>query len=164
MRAKKIISLLISIVVIIGAISVSTVNASASTSGYGESTKVIQVWTNKTGSNPYITLKQTKGMYSLGGQKARSMYGYYNVTVKPVCTVDGKKTNYKKQNLVLDSSSLKINLKKGTYYEIIVSHNYTKTLEKAAGWFRIFNPTVRSRWTTNCHWYLSNTKNCSNYK
>ena len=28
----------------------------------------------------------------------------------------------------------------------------------------IYNPLKRSGWTTNCYWYLSATKNCSNYK
>lgn len=155
---KRTISLLLALVLLLGAFPLST---SAATRGYEGKTGGIQVWTNKGGWTPYITLTQTPAKYDykglFGNQKTKDIYKNYLVTVKPICTVDGGKTNAKKIVKWLDSSSLKIKLEKGVYYEVSVQ--FTTVPVKLPGWSGSYR---KGQSTTS--WSLQKAYNCSNWK
>lgn len=168
MTNKSIIKKSIAIILaIVSLCSCFVFSASAATSGNSGWSRTIQVWTNKTGSTPSITIKQNKGTfawYSLTGRKVtKNMYGYYNITIKPVCKIDGSRTTYKTTKQVMEGGSIKLNLKKDTYYEITVSPNYVKSLEKAVGWTTVYNPAKGINWQNNSTWYVSKTVNCGNW-
>ncbi|MGN1195054.1 MAG: hypothetical protein ACI4SB_06185 [Acutalibacteraceae bacterium] len=162
---KKLMSFFMALVLLVGSFSVfGSFSASAAKSGSGKATKVVQVWTNKSGSTPYITLKPQKGTYYYytwsGQRKTKNMYAYYNVTVKPVSTVSGGRTSEKVQKKVLEDGSLKISLQKYTYYEIIIEYNEMETLNNLG--LKLFNPSRGTGWQSNCSWSVSKINNCGN--
>lgn len=155
---KKFTSVFLVLVMLFSIIAVSTTSSTAATSGTESKSRVLQVWTNKTGSTPYVTLKQNPAVYQykncFGQTKTKNIYKNYLVTVKPVLTVDGGKTNLKSFTKWLDSSSEKITLKKGIYYEI--------TIKASAVPVKL--PSINGSYKSNSWWYLSTIKNCGNYK
>lgn len=166
-KTKRFLTIFLSFVMLITAFTATTVTASASTSGTSR-TRVLQVWTNMSGSTPSIKLKQNKGIYyyyGWGGKRhTKKIYGVYTVTVKPVSKLDGSKTSYKTKTYKLDTGSLKINLKKDTYYEIIIGLDSAASLEQCVGWTTLFNPAKGYGFDTYSKWYLNSTNNCANYK
>ena len=50
----------------------------------------------------------------------------------------------------MDGGSIKLNLKKDTYYEITVSSDYVKSLKKAVGWTTVYNPAKCIDWQKHC--------------
>ncbi len=155
--AKRITSILLILITIFSSLVFSTTAANASTSGSASNTKVLQVWTNKKGATPYITLNQSPDKYNYtniwGNKKTQTVYREYIVEIKPVLTVDGGRTNLKKQTKYLKDGSEKITLKKGIYYEIVIK---ASPIPKAVH--------ITGKQTQWSYWYLSKTKNCANYK
>lgn len=131
----------------------------------------IQVWTNKKGSTPKVTLNQSKVTFTyynnevdkvLGKQKSKTVYPVYDVEITPKLTVDGGKTTYKSSSKKLNSSSLTISLKKGIYYEIDIYYNNEETLEKA-GLSNKIGVKGDGSYVTQ-HWSFKEARNCGNYK
>lgn len=147
--------------------SLGSIKASASKSGYGETSIVVQVWTNKSGSAPYIVLKPQKGTYYYykwnGRYTTKSSYGCYTVNVKAISTIAGGRTSSSSFTKQLYNKNLKLFLKKNTYYEIVITYNLWRSEDKVFGVLTSFNPSRSHGWRNSCGWYVSKANNCGNY-
>lgn len=147
--------------------SLSSLKASAAKSGYGDSRRVVQVWTNKSGSTPSITLKPQKGTYYYykwnGRYTTKSTCGCYTVQVKAVSNIAGGRTSSKSFTKKLFDRNLTLSLQKNTYYEIVITYDLWGSNNKIFGYLTQFNPSRGYGWRNSCGWYVSNVKNCGNY-